>query len=81
MARAAAAALGRIGREGAWIGAILALMALAMVGRIVLVLVLAPGSSAMIGSAVTPQLPWATGVAWLLGAALVAWLFMRRKDN
>lgn len=77
----AAAALGHIGREGAWIGAILALMAIATVGRIVLVLVLAPARGAVIGSVVTPQLPWATGVAWLLGAALLAWLFMRHKDN
>ena len=73
--------MGRIGREGTWIGAILALVALATVGHIVLVLVLAPGSSAAIGSAETPQLQWATGVAWMLGAALVAWLFTRRKDN
>ncbi|MEO8103568.1 MAG: hypothetical protein ABI790_13655 [Betaproteobacteria bacterium] len=64
-ALAAAAEQGRGGREGGWIGATLALLALATVGRIVLVLAAAPGTP------LAGQLPWLSGILWLSGAALL----------
>ena len=76
---AAAAELGRAGREGGWIGATLALIALATVGRIVLVLAISPANSGAVGNALAAQLPWATGVAWLVAAAVLGSLFLRRK--
>ena len=70
-ALAAVAALGRSGREGTWIGATLALFALATVGRIVLVWALSPGIGGATGSAIAAQLPWASAMLWLLAAALL----------
>ncbi len=76
---AAAAELGRAGREGGWIGATLALIALATVGRIVLVLAISPANSGAVGNALAAQLPWSTGMAWLVAAAVLGSLFLRRK--
>ena len=74
-ALAAAAELGRSGREGGWIGATLALFALATAGRIVLVLLLSPGNI------IAGQLSWLTGVLWLLGAAVLTLLYSRRNEG
>ena len=71
-----AAQIGRSGREGGWIGATLALMALAAVGRIVLVLTVLPGNTAFAG-----QLPWLTGAAWLLGAGVLVLMSVRRNRD
>ena len=71
-----AAQIGRSGREGGWIGATLALMALAAVGRIVLVLTVLPGNAAVAG-----QLPWLTGAAWLLGAGVLVLTSVRRNRD
>lgn len=68
---AAASQLGRTGREGSLIGTTLALLALATAGRIVLVLLLAPANSTFFGGMIATQLTWLSGVAWLLGAALL----------
>ena len=75
---AAAVALGHSGREGGWIGATLALIALATVARIALVLALAPANSGAVGSTIAAQLPWVAGATWLLGAGLLGLLFVRR---
>jgi hypothetical protein len=69
---AMAAELGRTGREGRWIGATLALIALATVGRIALVLMASPAGGGAMGNAISAQLPWLSAVAWLVGAMLLA---------
>ena len=71
-----AAQIGRTGREGGWIGATLALMALAAVGRIVLVLTVLPGNAEIAG-----QLPWFTGAVWLLGAGVLVLMTARQKSD
>ena len=76
-----AAALGRSGREGGWIGATLALMALATVGRIVLVLALSPGNGGTAGRVIAEQLPWISGVSWLVAVAVLALVSTRRRGG
>jgi len=76
-----AAELGRAGREGRWIGATLALIALATVGRIVLVWALLPGNSGAAGSVIVAQLPWVTGVAWLVGTGVLGLMLARRHGG
>ena len=71
-----AAQIGRSGRQGGWIGATLALMALAAVGRIVLVLTVLPGNAAIAG-----QLPWLTGAAWLLAVGVLVLMSVRRNRD
>ena len=71
-----AAQIGRTGREGGWIGATLALMALAAVGRIVLVLTVLPGNAEIAG-----QLPWLTGAVWLLGAGVLVLMTARQNSD
>ena len=69
-----AAQIGRSGREGGWIGATLALMAIAAVGRIVLVVTVLPSNAAIAG-----QLPWLTGVVWLIGAGVLVLMTVRQN--
>lgn len=76
---AIATALGSAGRAGGWIGATLALVALATVGRIALVLVFPPGNAGALGSVIAAQLPWVTGAMWLLGAGWLALRFARQN--
>ena len=68
-------------REGRWIGATLALIALATVGRIVLVWALLPGNSGAAGSVIVAQLPWVTGVAWLVGTGVLGLMLARRHGG
>ena len=77
----AAAALGRAGSEGGWIGVVLALIAMATVGRIVLVLAISPANSGAVGNAFSTQLPWAAGVAWLVAAAVLGLLLLKRRSE
>ena len=69
--------IGRSGREGGWIGATMALLAMATVGRIALVLAISPGNSGEAARLIADQLPWISGVAWFLAAGtlvvFVAW--------
>ena len=78
---AAATELGRRGREGGWIGATLALMALATVGRIVLVLSLSPAHSGTAGRVIAEQLPWVSGVSWLVGAGVLVLVLAFSTDK
>ena len=75
----AAIALGHTGREGVWIGATLALIALATVARIALALSLAPTNSGALGGTIAAQLPWVAGAAWLLAAGSLGMLLVRRR--
>ncbi len=68
--------MGRTGREGSWIGAALAMMALAAVARIVLALTVLPGNAAIAG-----QLPWLSGAVWLLGTAVLVLLSVTRNRD
>lgn len=77
----AAAALGRAGSEGGWIGVVLALIAMATVGRIVLVLAISPANSGAVGNAFSTQLPWVAGVAWLVAAAVLGLLLLKRRSE
>jgi hypothetical protein len=73
-----AAALGRIGREGGWIGTTMALLAMATLGRIALVLAITPDSSGEMTRAIADYLPWISGAAWLL-ASVACVVFAARK--
>ena len=64
----AAADFGRTGREGSWIGTMLALFALAAAGRIAFVLLM---SGDNVARAVAGQLPWVAAIFWLLATALI----------
>ena len=70
--------IGRTGREGGWIGAAMALLALAAVGRIALVLAIAPGTSSDAGRWIADALPWLSGGAWLFAAAVLTVFAVRR---
>ena len=63
-----AADFGRTGREGSWIGTLLALFALAAAGRIAFVLLM---SGDNVARAVAGQLPWVAAIFWLLATALI----------
>lgn len=77
---AMATELGRSGREGQWIGAFIALLAVATVGRIVLVLTVSPADSGVFGKMIGGQLPWISAVSWLLGAT-VLWGWVARRSE
>ena len=64
----AAADIGRTGREGSWIGTMLALFALAAAGRIALVLLMSVDN---VARAVAGQLPWVAAILCLLATALI----------
>lgn len=70
---------GRTGREGGWIGATLALIALATMGRMLLVSALSPAGSSDFGAAIAAQLPWVTGVCWLVAAVVLGLSVSRRR--
>lgn len=70
--------IGRTGREGGWIGATMALLAMATVGRIALVLAIAPGTSSDTGRWIADAMPWLSGGAWLLAAAVLMAFAARR---
>ncbi len=70
--------IGRTGREGGWIGATMALLSMAAVGRIALVLAIAPGTSSDAGRWIADALPWLSGGAWLLAAAMLMVFAVRR---
>ena len=73
--------IGRSGREGGWIGATMALMAMATVGRIALVLAISPGESGVTARLIADQLPWISGVAWLLAAGTLVVFVARRRGS
>ena len=74
--------IGRSRREGGWIGATMALLAMAAVGRIALVLAISPGNSGEAARLIADQLPWISGVAWFLAAGtLVVFVARRRAGN
>ena len=78
---ASATLIGRSGREGGWIGATMALLALATVGRIALVLAISPGNSGDLGRQVSDLLPWISGAAWLLAAGTMVIVVARRRGD
>ena len=73
--------IGRSGREGGWIGATMALLALATVGRIALALVISPGNNENPGRQIADLLPWISGTAWLLAAGTMVIVVMRRRGD
>jgi hypothetical protein len=73
---ACAAELGRSGREGGWVGSMLALIALATAGRIALVLFMSPR-----GAISVSQMLWLTGALWLMGVGALALSSKLRMSN
>jgi MFS family permease len=68
----AASRFGRSGREGGWMGATLALFALATAGRIALVLTMSGNNT------IATQLPWMAALCWMMAATIIAWFGWRR---